>query len=102
MRSAAKYLGISLLAVYIVLLVFAVFQTQVKNISIVFILSGCILSGMYLFLDICKRHQIMLLIMGMISISAGTLLNGIMQKDVHIWHHVIRFLFEAVITVLLY
>lgn len=102
MGNAANYLGEVLLTVYIVLITFAVFKTQVKNISVIFILGGCILSVMYILFDAFKHHHIMFLIIGMISISAGTLLNGIVQKDVHIQHHVIRAVFEAIIVVLLF
>lgn len=80
MKIAVKYLGVVLLIVYMVLIVFALFKTQDKNISFVFIMGGCILSAMYILFDLFKHHWINLLIMGMISISIGTLLNGIIQK----------------------
>ena len=37
-----------------------------------------------------------LLVTGMLGISAGTLLNGIRLKKVHIQHHIIRLILEAV------
>lgn len=40
------------------------------------------------------------MIAGMICISAGTLVNGIRQKNVHIHHHMIRFVMEAIITII--
>lgn len=99
MRNAAKYLGNILLVVYIVLIIFALLKTQINSISVVFLLGGCILSVTYILFSVFKYHRIILLIIGMISISAGTLLNGIMQQNVHILHHAIRFFFEAIIVV---
>lgn len=98
MRNAAKYLGTILPVGYIVLITFAMFKTQIKSISIVFILGGCILSVIYILFEVFKYYRIILLIIGMVSISAGTLLNGIMQKNVHIQNHVNRFVFEAIIV----
>lgn len=100
MGKAAKYLGNILLVVYIVLITFAILKTQIKSVPVGFILGGCILNVIYILFDVFKYHRILLLIIGMVSISAGTLLNGIMQNNVHIQHHVIRFIFEAIIVVL--
>lgn len=102
MRKVAKYLGTILLVIYIVLIIFAMFNTPVKSIPVAFILSGCILSVIYILFEVFKYHRIIFLIIGMLSISAGTLLNGIMQNNVHIQHHIIRFIFEAIIVVVLF
>lgn len=40
----------------------------------------------------------MIMIIGMLSISAGTFMNGFKQTNIH--HHVIRLIVEIVITII--
>ena len=59
--------------------------------------AGCLLLLAYSLIYIVQNHSLMpLLVTGMLGISAGTLLNGIRLKKVHIQHHIIRLILEAV------
>ena len=40
------------------------------------------------------------MIIGMLSISAGTFMNGFKQNNIHIHHHVIRLIVETGITII--
>lgn len=44
--------------------------------------------------------MILVMIIGMLGISAGALVNGVRQKNLHLHHHVIRLAAETVITVI--
>ena len=74
---------------------------ELKSISSAFILIGCLLVFLYTFLNMvwCKNF-IMIMIIGMLSISVGTFMNGFKQNNIHIHHHVIRIIVEIVITII--
>ena len=42
----------------------------------------------------------MIMIIGMLSISVGTFMNGFKQNNIHIHHHVIRIIVEIIITII--
>lgn len=63
------------------------------------IAAGCLLLLAYSLLYMALGHSRMpLLIAGMLGISAGTLLNGLRLKNLHIRHHIIRLVIEAAIV----
>lgn len=65
----------------------------------VFIAAGCLLNLGYVVCSLFwDRSFLVLLILGMIGISAGALMNGFRQKKVHIPHHIIRLILEVIIT----
>lgn len=58
--------------------------------------AGCLLLLVYASLYTAQNRSLMpLLIIGMLCLSAGTLLNGIRQKKVHLLHHIVRLVLEA-------
>lgn len=96
-----KILGSVLVILYAGLMLFAICKEKPKSMSSLLIGMGCLSSLAYLFLNLVySKNLIIILIAGMICISAGTLVNGIRQKNVHIHHHMIRFVVEAIITVI--
>ena len=96
-----KICGAVLAISYVGLMVFAVYKEKLKSISSAFILIGCLLVFLYTFLNMvwCKNF-IMIMIIGMLSISVGTFMNGFKQNNIHIHHHVIRIIVEIVITII--
>lgn len=46
------------------------------------------------------KNFIMIMTIGMLSISAGTFMNGFKQNNIHIYHHVIRLIVETGITII--
>lgn len=61
--------------------------------------AGSLLLLTYALLHMVQNRSLMpLLILGMFCISAGTLLNGIRQKKVHLLHHILRLIIEAAIV----
>lgn len=100
-----KIFGCILAVLYAGLMLFAVYMEKVhsredtKSASSAFIAAGCLLDMGYtvcnLFWD---RNFIVILIIGMICISAGALMNGFRQNKIHVHHHVIRLILEAAIT----
>ncbi|RKJ62855.1 hypothetical protein [Roseburia sp. 1XD42-69] len=92
-----KICGAVLAIFYVGLMVFAVYKEKLKSISSAFILIGCLLVFLYTFLNMvwCKNF-IMIMIIGMLSISVGTFINGFKGKNLHIHHHVIRIIVEIV------
>ena len=96
-----KILAGILVILYTGLMLFAICREKSENISSALIGIGCLSSLAYLFWDVVySKNLIIILISWMLCISAGTLANGIRQKNVHIHHHIIRFVVEAVITAL--
>lgn len=100
-----KIFGSILAVLYAGLMLFAVYMEKAhsredtKSASSAFIAAGCLLDLGYtvcnLFWD---RNLIVILIIGMICISAGALMNGFRQKKVHVPHHIIRLILEIIIT----
>lgn len=106
-----KIFGSILAVLYAGLMLFAVYMEKAhsreeehsredtKSASSAFIAAGCLLDLGYtvcnLFWD---RNFIVILIIGMICISAGALMNGFRQKKVHVPHHIIRLILEIIIT----
>lgn len=96
-----KILGAVLAILYGLLMIFAVFKGKQKSVPSLFIAIGAGLALAYALMSlIMGKSYIMILIIGMIGISAGALMNGIMKKNVHILHHIIRLIAEAAITAL--
>lgn len=96
-----KICGIILAILYAGLMIFAVLKEKSKRISSVFIVLGCFLILAYILLSvILSQNPIAILGIGMISISVGTLINGFKQNNIHIHHHIIRLIIEAIITVI--
>lgn len=93
--------GAVLAIFYVVLMLFAVYKGNLKSTSCALIIIGCLLVLLYTFLNIIwRKNFILIMILGMLNISAGTLLNGFQQNNIHIHHHVIRFIVEMIITVI--
>lgn len=97
-----KICGIILIVLYSGLMIFAVCKDKTKRHSFLDVLpSLCIVLGSVLNVGyaiwnmVWSRSVIILLIFGMLCISAGTLLNGFKQKKVHIPHHIVRLIVEA-------
>lgn len=96
-----KILGSVLVILYAGLMLYAICREKPKSMSSAVIGIGCLSALAYLLLNLVySKNLIIILIAGMVCISAGTLLNGIRQKNVHIRHHIIRFAAEAVIIVI--
>ena len=96
-----KICGAVLAILYVGLMMFAVYKENLKNTSSAFIVIGCLLVLLYTLLNMvwCKNF-IIIMIIGMINISVGTLMNGFKQNSIHIHHHVIRLIVETVITII--
>ncbi len=96
-----KIVGAVLSILYGLLMIFAVFKGKQKGIATVLILIGAVLSLIYALLSLISGNSyIFILIAGMVSISAGAFINGYKQKNLHILHHIIRLIVEAVIVVI--
>lgn len=95
-----KICGIVLAALYAALILFAVCKEKNKGISSVLMALGSLLIAAYLVSMIWNMNLMFTLIAGMLSISAGALVNGISSKNVHIHHHIIRLAVEAIIVAL--
>lgn len=94
-----KICGIVLAALYAGLMIFAVCKDKSKSISSALIVIGGVLIGAYALSDmVWHRNFIIILIAGMISISAGTFINGLKQNNIHIHHHIIRLIIETIIV----
>lgn len=62
---------------------------------------GCLFVFLYTFSNmIWSKNFIMIMIIGMLSISADTFMNGFKQNNIHIHHHVIRLIVETGITII--
>lgn len=93
--------GVVLAVFYAGLMLFAVYKGNLKSLSSALIVIGCLLVLLYTFLNtIRSQNFILIMILGMLNISSGTLMNGFQQNNIHIHHHVIRFIVEIIITVL--
>lgn len=93
--------GAVLAIFYVGLMLFAVYKEKLKSASSTFIVIGCLLVLLYTFLNmIWFKNFIMIMIIGMLNISVGTLMNGFKQNNIHIHHHVIRLIVEIVITII--
>lgn len=93
--------GAVLAVFYAGLMLFAVYKGNLKSASSALIIIGCLLVLLYTFLNTIRRQNfILIMILGMLNISAGTLMNGFQQNNIHIHHHVIRLIVEIIITVL--
>lgn len=96
-----KICGAVFAILYVGLMMFAVYKEKLKNKSSAFIVIGCLFVLLYTLLNMawCKNF-IIIMIIGMINISVGTLMNGFKQNSIHIHHHVIRLIVETVITII--
>lgn len=93
--------GAVLAIFYVGLMLFAVYKEKLKSASSTFIVIGCLLVLLYTFLNmIWFKNFIMIMIIGMLNISVGTLMNGFKQNNIHIHHHIIRLIFETIITII--
>lgn len=91
--------GLILALLYAALMLFSILKTKLKGIPALFIAVGSLLILSYvIFSFIHKSSWTAILIIGMVCISIGTFLNGARQNNVHIHHHIIRLIIEAVIT----
>lgn len=95
-----KIIGIVFALLYAGLMIFAVCKEKSKSVSSALIVIGGVLIGVYVLFTVLSRNYIISLIAGMISISAGTFLNGLKQKNIHIHHHIIRLIIETIIIVI--
>ena len=94
MKTAALLLVIS----YAVLMLYALWKQKNRNICMG---AGCLLLLAYALLSVIQsRSMLPVIITGMAGISAGTLLNGIRRKKVHLLHHVIRLLLETALVII--
>ncbi len=94
-----RIFGAILAILYGLLMIFAVIKGKQKSAGSLFIAVGAVFALVYSLLSlIIGQSYIVILIAGMLGISVGALLNGIKQKNVHIPHHIIRFIAEAAIT----
>ena len=94
-----KILGVVLAILYVALMLFAVYKEKLKGVSSAFIVLGCLLVLAYTLLNMvwCKNF-IVIMIIGMLSISVGTFMNGFKKNNIHMHHHVIRLMVEIIIT----
>ncbi len=96
-----KLFGRILAIIYAVLMIFALLKAKSKTVSTLFIMIGCFLILIYSIGDmIWYKSPIIILIIGMISVSIGTFLNGMKQNNIHISHHIIRLVIESIITII--
>lgn len=96
-----KIFGAVLAILYAGLMVFAICKEKSKSAPAVSISMGCFLILLYTLLNLAwSMNFIAMMIIGMLCISAGTLMNGFKQNSVHIHHHVIRLIVESIITVI--
>lgn len=93
--------GMVLAIFYAGLMLFAVYKGNLKSASSALIVIGCLSVLLYTFLNIIwRKNFILIMILGMLNISAGTLMNGFQQNNIHIHHHIIRLVVEIIIIVL--
>lgn len=91
--------GLILVLLYATLMIFSIFKARLKGIPALFIAVGSLLILSYtIFVFSQKSSSTAILIIGMMCISAGTFFNGVRQNNLHIHHHIIRLIIEAVIT----
>ncbi len=99
-----KIFGTVLAVVYACIMILAAYKADKKSITSVFIAGGGLLVLVYSILNLFVTRSAAPLfvigILGMASVSAGALINGIRQKNVHISHHLIRLVIEGVILAL--
>lgn len=98
-----KIFGTVLTVVYACVMILAVCKAEKKSITSALIAGGSLLILSYSILNLFVTRTVLLFVMGipgMAAISAGALINGIRQKNLHISHHLIRLLIEGVILVL--
>lgn len=96
-----KILGAVLAILYAGFMLFAVCREKQMKLSSILIGGGSLLVLGYTAVNLIQnRNMILLMILGMVCISAGALINGISSKNLHVLHHLIRFAAEAAITVL--
>ena len=94
-----KILGSVLVILYSGLMLYAICREKPKSMSSAVIGIGCLSALAYLLLNLVySKNLIIILIAGMICISAGALMNGFRQKKVHVPHHIIRLILEIIIT----
>ena len=76
-------------------------RSPMKYLPSICIGTGCLLLLAYALLSVIQsRSMLPVIITGMAGISAGTLLNGIRRKKVHLLHHVIRLLLETALVII--
>lgn len=96
-----KLIGAILSTLYACLMLFVVFHEKAFRISNFIIALGCVFILAFVLRGIIwRKKQIAVLIAGMAAISVGALLNGILQGNVHIQHHIVRLLVEAVLVLI--
>ena len=93
-----KICGSIIAILYAGLMIFAIYKKNSKDISSAIIAIGGLFILAYTMLNtIWCKNFIIILIIGMINISVGTLINGVKQKNIHIHHHIIRLIVESII-----
>lgn len=98
-KQVLKLCGALLAVLYAGIMIFAAIYGKSEGVSGVFIVAGSALAIAYSLLAVFwHKKKIFLLIIGMAAISAGTLLNGFLQNNIHVQHHVIRFVVEGIIV----
>lgn len=100
-KQILKIFGTLLAVLYAGIMIFAAIYGKSGGTAGIFIVAGSALAIAYSLLAVFwHKKKIFLLIIGMAAISAGTLLNGFLQNNIHMQHHVIRFIVEGIIVVL--
>lgn len=100
-ETGMKIIGAVLGIFYAGLMLFAVCREKSKSVSSVLIAAGSLLVLLYAVWNLIRgQNFILVMIIGMLCISAGALINGFRQKNLHVSHHVIRFAAETFITVI--
>lgn len=100
-RFNVKILGAVLAILYAGLMLFAVCREKQWKLSSLLIAAGSVLVLLYTAVNLIgNRNIILIMIAGMLGISAGALINGMKSKELHVLHHIVRFIAEAAITVL--
>lgn len=93
--------GLILVVLYAALMLFSILKARLKGTPALFIAIGSLLILSYaIFAFLHKSSPTAILIIGMVCISAGTFFNGARQNNLHIHHHMIRLIIEAVLTLI--
>lgn len=93
--------GLIFVILYAVLMIFSILKAKLKGLPALFIAVGSLLILSYaIFAFLHKSSLAAILIIGMVCISVGTFLNGARQNNLHVHHHIIRLIIEAVLTLI--
>lgn len=97
-KHALNLCGTFLALLYAGIMIFAAIYGKSGGAAAIFIVTGSALAIAYGLLAVFgHKKKIFLLITGMAAISVGTLLNGFLQNNIHVQHHVVRFIAEGII-----